>query len=375
MVDRPEEVMSGVLKITLSRCLVITDFIEVGGLGGALFNAALTGLVSLLALRRQKFSGEELAALWLSFGFGFFGKNLFNMIPIVLGVRLYSVYHKLPYEKLEVVSLLSCTLAPMVSEVAFAEYVLFEGTSLEVISPFVKPALAVLVGALLGFLMPVVVRLTRPLHGGMVLYNAGLAGGMVALVAVSLMKIAGQSPQTSLVISSGNNLAVVVLIGIVALLHLVMGVYDRRVGAGDIRVNMGLLGVTGLVLALLLGAELGGFAIAGVLTMLGFGAFGKRLVDCLPVLVGAVLASFIDPAPPSDPGNIGAVLFSTGLAPVCARYGRWWGMAAGFLHVSLNLYMGGVTGGFNLYNNGFTAAFAAFGVAVLANALDRNYKH
>ena len=48
--DSPSEVFNGLKSIILSSDILITDYMEVGGIGAALVNAALTSLLSLLLL-------------------------------------------------------------------------------------------------------------------------------------------------------------------------------------------------------------------------------------------------------------------------------------------------------------------------------------
>jgi hypothetical protein len=53
------------------------------------------------------------------------------------------------------------------------------------------------------------------------------------------------------------------------------------------------------------------------------------------------------------------ILFCTGLAPIAGQYGWKWGLAAGFLHVNIASHTAYLSGGMNLYNNGFAAGFVA----------------
>ena len=54
------------------------------------------------------------------------------------------------------------------------------------------------------------------------------------------------------------------------------------------------------------------------------------------------------------------VLFSTCLAPIAGKYGWIGGLLAGFAHVAIVTHTGPLTGGMNLYNNGFASGFVAF---------------
>ena len=61
----------------------------------------------------------------------------------------------------------------------------------------------------------------------------------------------------------------------------------------------------------------------------------------------------------TSPSNVAAILFSTALAPIAGQFGWFWGFVAGFLHVSVAMFVGELNGGLNLYNNGFAAGLVA----------------
>lgn len=90
--------------------------------------------------------------------------------------------------------------------------------------------------------------------------------------------------------------------------------------------------------------------------MTGFGAFGKHPKNVLPVMGGAVLAALLLVAVPvTSPGVLLATLLCTCLAPVAGQFGWGWGVAAGFIHMTIVQNTSILHGGMNLYNNGFAA--------------------
>ena len=117
--ERPAEIFAGFARIVTSRSVLLTDYIAVGGLGATLVNVALAGSLGIFALviSGTKPTGATFMALWLTTGFAFFGKNMFNMIPLTFGVWLSSKYTKTPYNS--VASLLVATISPVVSEISF----------------------------------------------------------------------------------------------------------------------------------------------------------------------------------------------------------------------------------------------------------------
>ena len=83
----PSGAVLGLIRIMSHQDLLITDYIELAGIGSALLNVSLMTLatVGLLILSGDKCHGFTLAELGLMAGFSFFGKNLVNSWPIVLG--------------------------------------------------------------------------------------------------------------------------------------------------------------------------------------------------------------------------------------------------------------------------------------------------
>jgi hypothetical protein len=54
------------------------------------------------------------------------------------------------------------------------------------------------------------------------------------------------------------------------------------------------------------------------------------------------------------------------VAPVAGKYGIFYGLLAGFIHLILTPHTLALQGGFDLYNNGFTAGFVAGIVVAVA---------
>jgi hypothetical protein len=56
----------------------------------------------------------------------------------------------------------------------------------------------------------------------------------------------------------------------------------------------------------------------------------------------------------------------TALAPVAGKFGVFYGLLAGFIHLLIAPQALALQGGFDLYNNGFTAGLVAGIVVVIA---------
>lgn len=385
----PVQILKGMVTIIKSQSILVTDYVAIAGIGPTLFNAALTGGVTTLIfiLAKVKPHGGLIMAIWHTTGFAFFGKNVFNVLPITLGVFLYSRWQKRPFSRYALVAVLASTLAPAVSEITFMGRYPW----------YIEIPLGLAAGIVIGFVMPTVARATMRVHNGYSLFNVGFAGGMLALFITAMLKSAGLEPQKNLYWSTGNNLFWAVFLYSVMALWIVFGVVtSRRRAAWDgfkkimghsgrlvsdyyhmhgdgIFFNMAAVGMLLTTVTLVIGAELNGASIAGILTAMGYAAVGLHPRNASPLMVGAFVSALFNPAPYDDPRNITAILFSTGLAPVAGRYGAGWGVVAGMLHVTIVYHLGSITGGLNLYNNGFSAGFVAFLLVPLIDTVKVHY--
>ena len=110
---------------------------------------------------------------------------------------------------------------------------------------------------------------------------------------------------------------------------------------------------------LLTGGDLNGPTVGGVLTIVGFSAFGKHAGNIVPIMAGVVLGSFVMHSSVSSGAVQLAMLFGTTLAPISGYFGWPYGVLAGFLHSAVVLYAGTPVAGLNLYNNGFSGGLLA----------------
>jgi len=90
--NTPHEIWTGCIKILLSPANLLTDYIQLANIGAALVNVGIMILVSvgMVKVNGLVIDGKIIAAIFTVAGFSFFGKNLFNSIPITLGVLLFA---------------------------------------------------------------------------------------------------------------------------------------------------------------------------------------------------------------------------------------------------------------------------------------------
>ena len=130
-------------------------------------------------------------------------------------------------------------------------------------------------------------------------------------------------------------------------------------GAGTTLINMGLIGLIGWGYIVLVGGVFNGPTIGGVLTMVGFAAFGKHVLNVPPVMLGVYLCCRLMVWQPAQAGPLLAALFATTLAPLSGRWGPLMGILAGAIHLLLVMRTASWHAGLNLYNNGFAGGLTA----------------
>jgi len=372
----PQEILDGMIIILTSPNILVTDYIYIAGLGATFVNVGIMGLLAvwvLVATRHRPF-GLDMGVLGLVTGFAFFGKNPLNMLPILIGAYLFSRLTRRPFEENVVPALLGNALAPAVSQLAHVYYI---PTSLGI-------ALGALVGIFIGFTISPLAVWMRRAHEGYNLYNIGFTAGIFALSLMALYRNLGIEFEPRALWSSGNNTALMIYLAAISIYFTVIGLLTdtgRKVSLKELLllktedfdyykwyqeksyIAMGILGFACLAFMFAMRAEYTGLAIGAILSIIGFGAFGKSLLHAIPIVVGTLLANFANfisfGEEMNTDGNLVAILFSTCLTPISKVFGWKWGVVAGFLHLSLATNIGIFHGGMNLYNNGLAGGIVA----------------
>ena len=372
IVNSPAEVLTGELAIITSPSILITDYIDYANLGAAFFNAGLVTLIGLgLAwMIRARFNGYLLSAIFTLAGFAFFGKNIFNILPIFVGVYVYDrLFNQQPLKDLIAPLLFGTTLGPVVSQVAFGFgfgwWGLFGG---------------IVLGILCGVLLAALMNHIYSFHMGYNLYNTGTTGGFVATVVYMTMRGFGLKINSAFYWATEYTGFLTWYVLGVMLFLIVLGLiwgakfsqykklwaetgrlasdYVVITDLGTTLVNMALVGLIALAYVLLVGGDLNGATLAGIFTVTGFGALGKHPRNILPIMAGVYLSCFTHIWEHAEPGPLLAALFCTTLAPLAGRFGIIAGIIAGALHLPMVMHVGSLHGFMNLYNNGFAGGLA-----------------
>lgn len=372
--NTPQEIIAGQLTILTSPANLTTDYFALSNIGATLFNSALLTAHSIVIIKmtRAKVNGPIIAAVFTVAAFSFFGKNLYNSTPIVLGAFAYSRVTEVPAEKSLLAALFGTALGPLVSEVSFNIGLTFpEGIFYGYI-----------VGFIAGFIIPPLAKHFVQFTKGFSVYNIGFTCGIVGTIFTSLLRSTGREVEPVSMISSGNNEAFTIVFLTLFTFMLITGLYlnsgtlngyaelmrhsgqlstdfIKTNGFSITLINMAFLGYVSVFYILFHGGEINGPSIGGILTVVGFGAFGKHLRNVLPILIGVSLMGFINDYDMSATGIVIAGLFGTTIAPIAGRYGTLIGILAGAIHLAVVSNTGYLHGGINLYNNGFAGGFVA----------------
>jgi len=248
------------------------------------------------------------------------------------------------------------------------------------------PLLGILMGMAIGFLFPAMAAYTFRILDGMNLYNAGVAAGLLGMVLIPLLNAMNHGPSAVMYWSTEYSLPLGIAVVVCCAGFILFGVirggragkdlkrryrhllrtggrlpsdYLRTYGLDTVCINMGVNGLLALAYVLACGGDINGPTLGGILTVMGFSAYGKHARNILPVMLGVYLGNLINIAPMDSPSMQIAGLFGTTLAPISGVFGWPFGILAGLLHSAVVQYSGAVVGGVNLYNNGFSGGLVA----------------
>lgn len=373
-VDPPGVILRGLWKIIVEPDYLVTDYMEVGGMGAAFVNSGLLSLMftSILVFLKIHIRGISIAAIFTVAGFSFFGKNLLNVWFIMAGVWLYAKSRREPFYRSIYIAFFGTALAPLVSQLMFGFH----------FPPVFRIFMGAGAGLSAGFVLPPLATAFLSVHHGFNLYNVGFTAGMVGTLFVSLFKSHGFVVARRVLWATGHNgllgPACAVFFASLVVLGLVLGASFRddlkflwkntgRLLADFVDlydfpatlVNMGLTGLIPVAYLWIVGGDFNGPTIGGLLTIAGFSAMGKTPLNITPVLLGVVLGGVTKDWSLTYPPVQLAALFGTTLAPIAGEFGWPAGILAGYVHSSVVLYVGVLHAGFNLYNNGFAGGLVA----------------
>lgn len=86
LLESPTILFNNYLQILISPSILATDYLAIARLAATLFNVTTIVYFNILIvyLMGHKMNGPILVSLFAIAGFAFFGKNIFNSLPIYL---------------------------------------------------------------------------------------------------------------------------------------------------------------------------------------------------------------------------------------------------------------------------------------------------
>lgn len=376
VIELPQSLVSGMMTILVSPSQLFTDYMEIASVGSTLLNVAIMLGISIYSYKKLEIplNGTVIGSLGMLAGFSFFGKNLFNSIPFMIGVWIYTKVTKQNYRNYVIVGLFGSALGPLISFLAFSG-VLPQGWSV---------LIAYALGIFIGFILPQLSTQFLGFHQGFSLYNVGFTAGIIGMVVLGFMNAFGIEVETRTLTSTQSPLILyqlligfcVILIVTSFYLHfkkkekyhfkLLLKLSGRlpsdfveMTNLATVTLNMSIIGFILLGYVLMNGGQLNGPIVGSIIGVMSFGAFGNQVKNTVPVLVGIMIGSYLTGVEPTSTSALIAAIFGTTLAPVSGYYGPLAGMIAGFVHITLVSHVVVMHGGLNLYNNGFAGGFVA----------------
>lgn len=388
------------------------DYFVLGGLGSAFLNAGMVGLAccALLYFSKATYTGLTIAAFWLNVGFATFGMNFFNIWPFFFGVWVYSKIKKVPFGSVANIAMFSTAVAPFASELTF-RYPNLETSGFSIVG-FIA---TIVLGIIVGCVMPALCAHAPNLHKGFNLYSAGPVAGLLAfLIYCVLYKAPGIEVPTNTNLGDGERLFVSVFFLIVFGLCFVFAYkmdkncfkdyknllkdsghkadFTAKYGMPATIVNMGAYGLFILLYynvvqgmswvdggVVFTAAKFTGATMGAIMCMYAFVGQGAHPRNVFPIIIGYAVASFlpflvcmtgvveVQNWSLTTQAILVGLCFASGLAPVAGKYGFWPGVLAGAMHAVMVMSVPLFHGGFCLYNGGFTDGIVAI---ILVPVLD-----
>ncbi len=400
-----KDLIPGLIKINLSPSQFTMDYFKLGGLGSAFLNTGIVGLTVcfLLWVTKAKCNGLTVAAYWLNVGFGTFGMTFITMWPFIIGGYIYSKIKKVSFGSVINFAFFSTALAPFAGDLLFRyPYAEARGFSLWGLLG------ALVLGIVVGCVMPSLCGHSPNFHKGYDLYSAGPAAGFLAFVVLCLLyKSTGIAVPTNTDLGSGYKSFVNIFFAVLFAGCFFAGAmmdkdcfknyaklwksdgykkdFTSEYGVSATLLNIGIYGLFVLAYFNLVhgmtmtdgnvsfaAAKFTGATMGAIMCMMSFSAQGQTPRTVFPIIIGYALASLI----PFGTYALGLVetqswmlttqamlvglCFASGLAPITGKFGFIPGVIAGAIHALLVMNVPVLHGGFCLYNGGFTCGIVAF---------------
>lgn len=361
IISSPKEILAGMKSIIDYNNILLVDYMPIS-ISATFFNSGLISIFSIFLLYKLKLrlNGLLISSIFFVLSFSFVGKNIVNVIPFYIGTYIYCIIFNKNYKSVIAIAMMASTLAPMVSVFGFQGF---------------------LISLIAAFLIPIFAQHSIHFHSGYSLYNTGFAGGILSIVIYSQIVAMNGKISVNRNIYENFHYGVILLFLIYFLFLMFLGYLKSKNFKEDLRevykhtgrlvtdfvqkegfyisiFNMGTLGLMCLILITIFN-KMNGPILCAMLTVVGFGGFGKHLKNCIPVMIGVFISSLFFKVKPGISFILVTTMFSTTLSPIAGKFGFISGIIVGMMHYTMNLHVGVLNGGINLYNNGLAAGLVA----------------
>ncbi len=385
----PADILDGLKTLILHHGLIDSDAFYIGGIGAAFVNSGLTVLISLFLfmLTRTSIGSSSISALLMMYGYSFYGKTVFNILPLMLGVYLYAHVKGEKLSKHSPMAGFASAVGPIVSVIAFHNEILGKGS---LIAIMVGIGLGLVTGVLIAYFANYMKVLIR----GKSMYVGGFTAGVVAILMNSLLNGLGlghgaytdppfvdQSYRFTLVISMAIMLLYLVIVGIIGhggimySLKLLISKQPKRDyvkshGFYVALISAGFLGLIGLAYFLLIpGSKMHGEMWAGIFTITAFSVIGLIPRYMYPFILGMlsggvviggingllVGSGFLTGALTKIAARptMMATFVGSGISPITEKFGFKHTFTMGIIYGIITPSLSVLHGWMNTYNSGF----------------------
>ena len=367
------DLLEGLKVIVTSPAQLTCDYFALAGMGATYLNAGLVGLACIAVLLLSGFQMNHLSlmAFFLTTGFSFFGMNILNIWPCILGTFLYSRVDGTPFKNHVNIALFATSLSPFVSEGMFRHPAFTELPG--------KIAFGIALGVIGGFLLPILCKHAPSLHKGYSLYNAAAVSGFIGILLLSFMyRATGFEIPSNTLIGDSYFSIVPTFSAIMCLTLVVYGYfingkhftgfdkllfetgyqcdYVGKYGVGLTAANIGLVGLCATLYYVLIGAGMTGPTMGCIICLMAVAPCGAHIINVIPIMLGYMLSSTFAAFELTTPATIVGICFAAAMAPIPGRFGLPCGVIAGLLHACMVTTVVTFHQGFCLYNGGFTCA-------------------
>ncbi len=367
--------LSDLGRILTTPAQITKDYFVVGGISASFFNAGLVSTVCclLMSIPGYQANGTSAIAFLLTAGFCFWGMNVVNIIPGMLGAFLYAAVRREKPATAVNFAMFATGLAPLVTDL----FLRYPGLENHGYTPQ-SILLGGFVGLLIGFLTALGCAHSPNVHKGYSIYSAALPIGMLGFLLRALLynTLGAELPPIEPLLSDGYPLTCIIFCAIVFLACVAAGFllngksfsgywnllrdtgykadFSTKYGPGLTVMNLGFYGLAIVLYYILVRATWTGATLGVVFCMLASGVSGSHPGNVWPVMIGYVLMSIPGASDINAQAIVIGLCFASGLTPVAGQYGPIVGVIAGALHYSLVTSVPALHGGFCLYNGGFT---------------------